>query len=1096
MTGDVGKKGTSIMCRETSTDGNCCHIVTTSTTRAAITTVTTTTTATINNSTAHFTTGKHWYHDNMGYCKQEQQMDECQCDLHHRLHQYGQHYRACKCGPYGDRQRGPAGRNCCSAKGRTVPAAVNKASKSAMLRQVKRTRTKWTKWHNFIHSLTSYFHTNILLVLVLFTSGVHSQANTPLEYYVGEELPADTVVGNLIQDLSLDTQYTQEELDQMRFTISDNTGESNLDYFAIDNIGGIIKTTKSIDREEICFASIECLVNLKVLVSPAQYFQVIKVKVHITDRNDHVPTFPQQTFSKSIPETTSPGAAFPLPIADDFDSGVFGVQRYRLYGDRSKFSLRITNGSDGIIEDIRLLLLQSLDREEQESYAMRVVASDGGTPPESGTMSILITVTDTNDNNPKFDNDTYEVVIPENTASHTTIIQVHASDPDSGVNGEIMYSFAEDTLNKYGDLFEIDSLTGEIYLSRVVDYEEGEIYYLSAVARDKGDSSLPAFTRVVVKVRDVNDHAPHITLNFLEEDQEMAQVLENSDIGTFVAHVSVSDPDGGRMGEVTCSMQSPYFQLEQLSTAVNEYKIVTRVVFDREVRGNYEVTVKCEDKGQPPQEAIEAIPIFIIDENDHQPQFWKSMYRSTILENNDKQAYIARVNATDGDSDGNAAIKYELANNEDKKVLYVDPINGIITAKVSFDYEKQSEYSFRLIAYDQGTPSRTATTTLSLSIIDRNDEPPKFTENSYVFSVQEGQDEDAPVGQVTATDEDSHPFNDVKYSLFKDPGGASELFKIDELTGTIRTKVKLDREEKPEYRLKVLASNEGFQDMTSTVDVTVKVGDENDNAPIFDFPNSYNNTLQVAVLLPKGRVVAQAKAHDPDMGSNGQITFSLANDNNTFKIDPKNGYITVEAKLTEVKCKICKMWVVATDSGQIPKSSREEVSIILSAGFGKTSSQKSSHVYLSPTELIIICAVGSSVVLIIVVIIIIFTVKRCDKNKQKKQQYTAGTHHDNSVEPEESSTASKCSDCCSPGHVGGGGVGGPIDLMQQKPSQNGQCGKTGGERPKKEVKFLMDDGGTHTGESSTDDFPPSWPSHIGSDLIQVSLNTSNNCKTR
>ncbi len=963
----------------------------------------------------------------------------------------------------------------------------------------------WTSHPSFSFSLSiHHFLLLLLLLLSVIPRGVLSQASAPLEYYLSEESPSDTVVGNLVQDLSLDTQYTPDELDRMQFSVSDTTGEPNLEYFVVDTIGGIIKTARSIDREEICFNSVECEVNLKILVSPAQYFQVIKVIVHITDRNDHTPTFPQGTFSKSIPETTSPGAAFLLPIAEDPDSGIFGVQRYRLYGDRNKFALRVTNSTDGIIESVRLLLVQGLDRETQDSYTMRVVASDGGSPPKSGTMSVIITLIDANDHSPKFDNDTYEVVIPENTPSHTTIVQVRATDPDVGRNGEIRYSFAEDTLNKYADLFEINSHTGEIYLSRIVDYEEGEIYYLSAVARDQAENPAAAFARVIVRVRDVNDHAPKITLNFLKESQEVAQVLENSEVGTFVAHVSVSDPDGGRMGEISCSMQSPYFELEQLGTAVNEYTISTRVVFDREVRGNYEVMVTCRDRGQPPMEAVEAVPIFIIDENDHQPQFWKTLYTARLLENNDRQAFIKRVNATDGDSDGNAAIKYELAHNADKKLIHVDPISGLITAKVAFDYEKQKEYSFRLIAYDQGEPSRTATATLSLSIIDVNDEPPQFTKSSYVFSVSENQPGGEPVGQVTATDKDSYPFNDVTYSISPAvPLQTQALFKIDALTGTIRTKAELDREKQAEYHLRVVASNEGYQDMTSTVNVTITVGDQNDNDPILEFPNSYNNTIQVPVQLPKGRVIAQVKARDPDLGSNGQLSFYLANENKTFKVDPRHGYITVEGKLTELEHKLCKMWVIVKDNGNPPRTTREEVSIVLMAGMGKSSSQKSSLVYLSPTELIIICAVGSLVVLIIVVVIIIFTVKRCDRQKQKQQKYTAGTH-DNSVEADDSSTASKCSDCCSPGHVGGlgggggglgGGSGGMIlsDLGPQKPSLNGQCGKSaaGGDRPKKEVKFLMDNGGgLHTAESSTDDPDPGnhapWPTHIGSDMIQVS----------
>ncbi len=852
-----------------------------------------------------------------------------------------------------------------------------------------------------------------LYVMRLISVDAQQNPSAPLQYDLLEELPAETIVGDLQEDLGLDSQYDQDDLDSMRFSISDTTRDENFKYFSVDTIGGLLKTTNRIDREVICQRLTECFVNFNVLISPAKYFQVVKVNVQILDKNDNQPTFTTNVHYISTIETTLPGTAFPLPVAIDLDTGQNTIQRYKLYGEKSNFQLKLTDNKDGFIEDIQLLLLHTLDREEQDSYTMTVVASDGGLPAQSGTMTVIVSVLDANDNSPAFENETYELNLQENTPENTVIIKLRASDPDMGKNGEIIYGFDDDTLQKYNRVFGIDSKTGDVFLRKALDYEEKDLYYLNVMAHDQGSNSLADFTRVTIRVQDMNDNEPKISLNFLASEGPYAQVLENSEVGTFVAHVKVSDPDGGPFGEVECSMQSPYFDLEKITDNAKEYKIVTRVVFDREVRGKYSASLSCTDKGEPPRQNTKEIAIRIIDENDHYPKFGQKMYTARMLENNEIGAFISRVNATDGDSDGNSVIKYELLEEVDNDIVAIDQIYGTISAKIQFDYESRQEYTFLVTATDQGTPARTATATLQLGILDTNDEPPKFSQSSYEFKIYENRPASTKIGQVTASDVDSFPFNDVTYILDPRNNPDRDLFTINSMTGVITSTREFDRELTSKYNVKVIAHNDGYEGLSSTVNVAIKINDQNDNAPVIDFPNAYNNSLRVPVDLPQGRVIARVKAHDIDSGPNAHLSYALANDNGTFRIDPRNGEIIIAAKISMMgPCgqQPCKVLVVVKDNGQPPQTTIEALHISFSTGLPQSGKLQSTVVYLNSTELTIICTVGSLVVLIIVTVIIIFTVKRCDSKGTNGMPYTSGIH-DNYVEGEETSVISKCSDC-------------------------------------------------------------------------------------
>ena len=110
---------------------------------------------------------------------------------------------------------------------------------------------------------------------------------------------------------------------------------------------------------------------------------------------------------------------------------------------------------------------------------------------KSGAMDLTILIQDTNDNAPVFDNSTYEVEVFENISFGTSITQIHAKDPDSGLYGEVLYSFSPRTQTSYGHLFWIKNSTGEIFVKSLIDYEKGSIYHLVVMAKDRGPDFSP-----------------------------------------------------------------------------------------------------------------------------------------------------------------------------------------------------------------------------------------------------------------------------------------------------------------------------------------------------------------------------------------------------------------------------------------------------------------------------------------------------------------------------------------------------------------------------------------------------------------------------
>lgn len=264
---------------------------------------------------------------------------------------------------------------------------------------------------------------NTLKWIICFLWISQVQPNNVIHFDILEEGSPSQYVGNVKTESDVESSCPEEYRQNLKFEFRPT---SDYQLFRIDATRGILTTTQAIDREAICEHTDDCDIELDVKVSPIQCFAIIKVLVTIKDTNDNPPRFPESRISASVLETSKPGTLIPIPSATDKDSGTFGIKTYELVtqnNDFRKFELHVTEHSDHTM-DLNIALLQRLDREQTDSYELKVVAYDGDTPPKSGSLVISITVTDANDNSPQFDNSTYDVTVSENLQTGSVIIQV------------------------------------------------------------------------------------------------------------------------------------------------------------------------------------------------------------------------------------------------------------------------------------------------------------------------------------------------------------------------------------------------------------------------------------------------------------------------------------------------------------------------------------------------------------------------------------------------------------------------------------------------------------------------------------------------
>ncbi|XP_058142012.1 protocadherin gamma-A12 isoform X17 [Dasypus novemcinctus] len=638
---------------------------------------------------------------------------------------------------------------------------------------------------------------------------------TQISYSVPEELDKGSRVGDIAKDLGLEPR----ELAERRVRIV-SRGRTQL--FALNPRSGSLITAGRIDREELCMGAIKCHLNIEILMEDE--VKIYGVEIEVRDVNDNAPYFRDDELEIKMSENAATGTRFPLPHAWDPDIGTNSLQSYKL-SPNTHFSLDVQSGADGN-KYPELVLERALDREERAVHRLVLTASDGGDPVRTGTARISVLVVDANDNAPAFAQSEYQVNVPENVAVGTLLLLVNATDPDEGANAEVMYSFRY-VDDKAAQVFKLDCNLGTISTIGELNHEESGFYEMEVQAMDNAGYSARA--KVLITVLDVNDNAPEVAVTSLT-----SSVPEDSPRGTLIALLHVNDQDSGENGQVICFIQGNLpFKLEK--SYGNYYSLVTDTVLDREQVPSYNITVTATDQGSPRLSTETHISLNVADTNDNPPAFPHASYSAYIPENNPRGAAIISVTAHDPDCDENAQVTYSLAENTLEGVpvssyVSINSDTGVLYALRSFDYEQFRDLQLQVMARDSGNPPLSSNMSLSLFVLDQNDNAPEILYPTLPTDGSTGV-ELAPrsaepgylVTKVVAVDRDSGQNAWLSYRLLKasEPG----LFAVGLHTGEVRTARALLDRDALKQSLVVAVQDHGQPPLSATVTLTVAVAD-------------------------------------------------------------------------------------------------------------------------------------------------------------------------------------------------------------------------------------------------------------------------------
>lgn len=665
----------------------------------------------------------------------------------------------------------------------------------------------------------------------------------------------------------------------------------------------LIKVASVLDRERI--SSYNLTVSVSDNGKPAARSSFASLVIFVNDINDHPPIFQEAVYRVDISEDVPKGSYIKGVSATDGDSGQNANLRYSLVSGNSLGWFAISENS-GLVTSAAIL-----DRETTSEIILNISAKDQGLQPKISYTTLIVNITDVNDQVPTFTQNMYHISPVEHSPAGSELLLLSAIDTDLGANGTVQFTFDPETPANVQELFRLDAVTGRLSTTSELDREEQGSYLLYVKATDGGSPPLHSTAKVNITLKDINDNKP-----VFYPMQYFANIKENEPPGSHVTTVSASDPDLGRNGTVRYAITAGDTFKFHINS--NTGKITTLVLLDREEKTTYQLQVSATDGGGLRSHTQGIVTINVIDIQDNPPSFSQKEYSFVIFENTAHGTVIGTVLATTVDLNTN--VSYLIASGDQKGLFSINSVTGQITATGLIDREKQAFYQLKVIARGGDV---TGEALVNVTVKDLNDNVPHFLHPAEHVSAVENWKMGHHIFQAKAFDPDEGPNGMIEYSLQQNPKG---LFNIHEKHGLITLTGSLEVSTSS-YQVEVLASDRGVPQHTSTLILTVSVYDVNDNAPVFD-----QLSYEVIILEsePVNSRFFKVEATDKDSGVNGEIVYDITggNTNDVFGIFP-DGQLYIKAELDREVQDRYNLLLVARDRAVEPLSASVNVTIIL-----------------------------------------------------------------------------------------------------------------------------------------------------------------------
>uniref|UniRef100_A0A8C9XI36 Protocadherin-15 n=1 Tax=Sander lucioperca TaxID=283035 RepID=A0A8C9XI36_SANLU len=675
--------------------------------------------------------------------------------------------------------------------------------------------------------------------------------------------------------------------------------ESYAEYFSLNRTTAELLLLKPIDRE--LFRRFDLVIKAEQDNGhPLPAFANLQIEV--LDKNNQAPYFLETSYHGYVSEASPVGTTIattaslsaPLTIVA-LDNDVEETRDPQLQFSLDSYSNVFSMSATGIRR--YLTLVQPLDRETQDSYTFTLLASDG--VQQSIPVTVTITVLDANDNTPTFANASYNVNLFTDMMPGETVLQLAAVDSDAGPNGQVTYRI----LAGHQGHFLIGNSTGVVTVAPGVELTVGR--RLLSVFLPPNNQSPPQFLRQQYSLEISEAMRTGATLlNLQAVDRERDPITYKIHSGDLHGHFALQQDAG-------------YLVLDK--------------PLDRESLDYYTLVVTASD-GHPDGTSTTTVNIVVTDVNDNDPLFDSSLpVNLTVTEEHD-QAYVGQVKATDPDVGTSGMVHYRLVNHQN---LFSINATGAIRTTMPLDREVRGHYFLIVEAWDGGVDPRRSRLTLSITVLDVDDNSPIFTQQTYNVSLPENSPKDTVILQLKAKDADLR--SNLTYRI-RTEGSDQEivrLFHIDPVTGELSVLKVFDFEaltgSEPTYTFTVEAMDTEGTMSPGLASVTVRIMDMNDFSPIFR--QSVYRGL-VAPNAVKGTIVTTVMANDSDPAGTpaGLVRYKVNQEAypysaSIFDVEEQTGHVVTRVNLNEKPNLKFSLVVVAFDDGVPVKANTTLVEI-------------------------------------------------------------------------------------------------------------------------------------------------------------------------
>ncbi|OQR76891.1 protocadherin Fat 4-like [Tropilaelaps mercedesae] len=675
-----------------------------------------------------------------------------------------------------------------------------------------------------------------------------------------------------------------EKFDKISYQITEDNSADNfyLDTSSPNTVA--LRVKKPVDRDAMP-TFLQGVFTLTVAAANSRCAGNTRVRIHIDDVNDNSPVFDQAEYNIELDENTPPGHMVLHVSATDRDGLDAGKLRYYVMdGDpEEEFTLDEHSG---------IISVKTIpDREKTPNYSLKIVAIDSAN--NTGRATVHVKILDTNDWTPTFLNDTFFLNVTEGRPSLNQFVQLPVADYDDGINRQVELYIVDGNnenqfrlgVNEHGALLKVVSeLDRDKY-----KVDDTALHFVIVAARDMGTPSRTGTTTVAVVIHDVNDSPPAF-----ERETYYQFISESASIGTVVETVKATDPDTAANTKMRYCFagNDPTlpFELDPITGAIN----ISRPL-DISESQEYTLTLVANDGKW---EARASMKVYVHEAEERDPRFNQNTYKFSVLENV-AGAVVGQVELASKKTRANSQQRYSIVNTDVRSLFNITK-EGEIYTKTGLDREKRAKYTFTVMLEERRPTTKVTVSEVSVDVVDVNDEIPTFSQN-YQGSIKENSPPGTTVSikpTIHAVDNDAGNNSFVSYSL---SGPGAELFSVLDNGAVIFTGgspeniATLDRELTERYELLVTARDRG--NLSSSTYLTIRVNDENDNAPVFQHG-------PLKVLLPEtarpGARVAQVQAIDIDEKGtpNSKIDYAInAGGSGNIRIDRQSGELFVVGSL-------------------------------------------------------------------------------------------------------------------------------------------------------------------------------------------------------